>query len=57
VGIAGFAAGYQLSAYWELSATTTRTARKTCTHPRTAERVGEQGYQKIPSIAVAMVEQ
>jgi len=48
---------YQLGLYWELSATTTRTARKTCTNQRVAERIGEQGYQKIVSIAVAMVAQ
>jgi len=40
------AAGYQLCLYWELTATTTRTARKSCAHQRAAERVGEQGYQK-----------
>jgi len=55
VGISCFAAGYQLRLYRELPATTTRTARKTCTHQRSAESVGEQGYQKILSIAVAMV--
>jgi len=57
VGISGYAAAYQLRLYWELSATTTRTARKTCTHQRAPESVGEQGYQKILSIAVAMVAQ
>jgi len=57
VGISCLAAGYQLGLYWELSATTTRTARKTCGHQRAAEKVGEQGYQKILSIAVAIVEQ
>ena len=49
--------GYQLGLYWEFSATTTRTARKACTHQRAAERVGDECYQKILSIAVAMVEQ
>jgi hypothetical protein len=48
--------GYQLAHYWELPATTTGTARKTCAHQRAAESVGEQGYQKNLSIAVAMVE-
>jgi len=46
---------YQLGLYRELSATTIRTARKTCTYQRAAERVGEEGYQKILSFAVAMV--
>jgi len=49
--------GYQVALYWELTVTTTRTARKSCTHQRAAERVGEQGYQKILSIAVAMLAQ
>jgi len=47
--------GYQLGLYWEPSATTTRTASRTWARQRAAERVGEQGYQKILSIAVAMV--
>ena len=57
VGLLCYAAGYLLRLYWELTVTTTRTARKTCTHQRVAERVGEECYQKILSIAVAMVEQ
>jgi len=56
VGISCFAAGDQLGAYCELTVTTTRTARKTCRYQRAAERVGEQGYQKILLIPVAMVE-
>ena len=55
VVISCFAAGDQLGAYWELTVTTTRTARKTCRYQRVAERVGEQGYQKFMSIAVAVV--
>ena len=57
MGISCFAAGYQLGLYWELTATTTRTARKMWAHQRAAERVGEQGYQKILSIAVTIVAQ
>ena len=57
VGISFLAASNQLGLYSELSATTTRTARKTCAHCRAAETVGEQGYQKILSIAVGMAEQ
>jgi len=34
---------YQLGLYWELTATTTRTARKTYAHQSAAERVGEMG--------------
>jgi len=57
VGISCFAAAYQLGLYWELTVTTTRTARITRRYQRAAERIGEQGYQKILSIAAAMVEQ
>jgi len=57
VVISCFAAGDQLGAYWELTVTTTRTARKTCRYQRAAERGGEQGYQKILSIAVVVVAQ
>jgi len=57
VGLLCYVAGYQLRLYWELTVTTTRTARKTCTHQRAAESIGEQGYQKILSIAVAVVVQ
>jgi len=46
VGISAFATGYQLGLYWELSATTTRTARKLWTHQGAAKRVREQGNQK-----------
>jgi len=41
VGISFLPAGYLLGVYWELPATTTRTARKTCAHQRAAERVGD----------------
>jgi len=57
VDILSFTVGYQLGVYWywKLTATTTRTTRKSCAHQRAAEKVGEQGDQKILSIAVAMV--
>ena len=55
MGISGFAASYQLGLYWELTATTTRTARKSCTHQRALKSEVEQDFHKILWFAVAMV--
>ena len=55
MGTSGFGTSYQLGLYWEHSAATTKTVRKACAHQRAAERVGEQGYQEIVSIAVAVM--